>query len=123
MNNAVPSIIILKASRFEESNLIEKICWGIEEEGIPFEVRTDTEKEAEKLAYKAALFSNLNVGIGIGSDLAIAVHYSQMEEGNPLFTGRGDSKNSNPVVMGMNAARLVKGIPFKRLLEQQSNWR
>jgi len=123
MIDSVPSILILKAPRFEESNLIEKICWGIEEEGIPFEVRTDIETDAVRLAYKASLSSNLNVGIGIGSDLAIAVHYSQMEERTPLFIGRGDSRNSDPVVMGINAARLVKGIPFKGLLEQQTNWR
>jgi hypothetical protein len=109
----IPSIVILKQSEFNNSNLIQAICHGIEEEGIPYDVETDQELYCEKLGYKAALQSRLDVGIGIGADGAVALHYSKLEEERPLLVKRAFENLESLKAMGSNAARLVKGIPFK----------
>lgn len=115
MADQVPSIVVMKSADLGETKVEEKICWGIEEESIPFEVQSAQEHSAVRLAYRAALSSRLNVGIGIGTDQSIAIHYSHMDEDTPLFLCAGDSKGCNSVNLGINAARLVKGLPFKEV--------
>lgn len=115
MADPISSIVIIKSNGFADPISEKKVCWGIEEEGVPFEVRMDPEDSAVKLAYKAALISRLDIGIGIGADHTIAVHYSRMEEKTPLFTIGIYSDSRNHVTLGMNAARLAKGLPFKEL--------
>ncbi|HWQ78601.1 MAG TPA: glycerol dehydratase reactivase beta/small subunit family protein [Anaerovoracaceae bacterium] len=113
MADQIPSIIILKSGGSAAAELEEKVCRGIEEEGIPFEIKADPERSAAKLAHKAALASRLNVGVGIGADHTVAVHYSQLDEETPVFTESGDSAGFDFTALGVNAARLVKGLPFK----------
>ncbi len=115
MADQVPSIIILKSAGSAAAGAIEKVCRGIEEEGIPFEVREDPERPAARLAHKAALASRLSVGVGIGADRTVAVSSSQLGEDTPLFTGAGDSAAFDFTALGINAARLVKGLPFKEM--------
>lgn len=115
MVDPIPSIIIIKSKGLTDSISEKKVCWGIEEEGVPSEVRTDPGVSAVKLAYKAALVSRLDIGIGIGEDHKIAVHYSRLEEESPLFIIGSHSDSSNLVTLGMNAARLAKGLPFIEL--------
>lgn len=115
MADQIPSIIILKSAGSAAAGFEEKVCRGIEEEGIPFEVKADPERSAARLAHKAALSSRLSVGIGIGADRVIAVHHSQLDEETPLFTGSGESADLDFTALGVNAARLVKGLPFKNI--------
>ncbi len=114
MTDPVPSIVVIKSESLAGPTAEDNVCRGMEEEGVPFEVRTDPENSAVKLAYQAALLSRLDIGIGIGADRRIAVHYSRLEE-EPLFTAGNDSNSRSHVTLGTNAARLAKGLPLKEL--------
>lgn len=116
MAEGIPSIIILKSGGITGTGPEEKVCRGIEEEGIPFEIRIDPERSAARLALKAAHASRLDVGIGIGADRTVAVQHSKLDEETPLFTGGGDSADLELTALGVNAARLVKGLPFKDII-------
>ena len=109
----IPSIIILEQSGFNDKRITQAICHGIEEEGIPYDVEHDEEMKCEKLSYKAALSSRLDVGIGISMDGRAAIHYSKLQEENPLLVIRYFGDLEILKTIGINAARLVKGIPFK----------
>jgi len=112
VGEGIPSIIILKSGELVGAGPEEKVCRGIEEEGIPFEIRIDPERSTARLALKAALASRLDVGVGIGADRTVAVQHSKLDNETPLFTGSGDSADLDLRALGVNAARLVKGLPF-----------
>lgn len=112
MYDQAPSIIILHSYGMKRFEVIDEICRGIEEEGIPFVIRTDEEVDSIRLSWKAAQSSRLNVGIGVGKDEAIVVHDTRMKEETPVFQEL-QSKHREFVILGINAARLVKGLPFK----------
>jgi hypothetical protein len=87
---------------------------GLEEEGIPGVLSTvDARANAVELAFSAAQASPLGSGIGIASD-GLAVHYSRLPQEKPLFyVARADCDLAEARRLGANAARLVKGVPFK----------
>lgn len=93
--------------------ILEALIAGIEEEGIPYRVVEHSNGDAISLGNRAALDSSLGVGIGIEKNLRIAVHYNKLPFETPLFC-----TDENPVfeevrILGGNAAKLVKGYPFK----------
>lgn len=84
---------------------------GIEEEQIPSATREINVADVVSRAYQAALSSRLAVGIANDGNRFI-VHYKNLKEDKPLF----DEVITDPQQLrdlGANAARLVKGIPFK----------
>lgn len=84
---------------------------GIEEEQIPSATREINVADVIQRAYQAALSSRLAVGIANDGNHFI-VHYKNLKEDKPLF----DEVITDPQQLrdlGANAARLVKGIPFK----------
>ncbi|HYZ57909.1 MAG TPA: glycerol dehydratase reactivase beta/small subunit family protein [Streptosporangiaceae bacterium] len=87
---------------------LRQIGAGLEEEGVPFRVEEGGGSAAE-LAYAAAQASDLDVGIGIGAAGDVCVHQSKLPRGSPALSGPPETART----MGHNAARLVKGIPFK----------
>ncbi|MBM3300388.1 MAG: glycerol dehydratase reactivase beta/small subunit family protein [Deltaproteobacteria bacterium] len=94
--------------------IIEPILWGLEEEGIPGDIRQVARERAENMAKQAADGSPLNVGIGInGSDRAVALHHRDLPGPRPLFLlGAQDLTPANLRCLGVNAARLVKAEPL-----------
>lgn len=86
---------------------------GIEEEAIPVQTKVITEDDVTMRAYQAALASRLSVGIGF-DDQHVVVHYKNLHAEQPLFTVTRDSADRLRR-LGANAARLVKGVPFKTL--------
>ncbi|MEW9123335.1 MAG: glycerol dehydratase reactivase beta/small subunit family protein [Thermotaleaceae bacterium] len=94
---------------------IYPITWGIEEEGIPYETIGSKEEKALELGYLGAEESNLGVGIGIGKDGFIVLHYHKLKKNQPLFTIKLRNEDEILRKLGANAARLVKGIPFKTI--------
>jgi hypothetical protein len=92
---------------------IRQVQLGLEEEGVPGQHRTGQEASAVSLAWEAAALSPLGTGIGIGRD-GMALHYNRLNREQPLFfvpasqMEEGESRR-----LGTNAARLVKGIPFR----------
>lgn len=89
---------------------------GIEEEQIPVVVKEIDIDNVVSRAYQSALASRLSVGIAFDGDRFI-VHYKNLKETHPLF----DETIDNPKqlrILGANAARLVKGIPFKEMVNR-----
>lgn len=114
-----PEIFIAKA---DNSSLFQTALYGIEEEGIPFrEINNDdidnlSSMSGVEKAYQAALSSQLGVGLAYDDNYAY-LHQKNLPEMEPLFKVRlSDQDNINR--LGTNAARLVKGIPFKDIKEE-----
>ena len=93
---------------------LNPVLWGLEEEEIPAEVRELPVGDVEALAYQAAHMSALNVGIAInGKDRKIALSHRDLPQDHPLFLLAGDEfKKILLQRLGKNAARLVKGNPL-----------
>lgn len=114
--NEIPAIHVYYSSMLNDSSFFNHLLYGIEEEGIPFNLEMKQIDQAVELGYQAALSSRLGVGIGIGDDGQMILHYTKLRKDEPLF--RIDQKNIyKQGVLGANAARLVKGIPFKSFEE------
>lgn len=108
-----PCIFIRIVPHQDRERKLRELTAGMEEEGIPCQIADATEQKAGAgvLAHEAAVQSQLAVGVGV-TDGEIAVHYAKLPVGKPLFL----SAEQQPAVwrsLGYNAARLVKGIPFK----------
>jgi hypothetical protein len=94
---------------------LECILWGLEEEGIPYEIIEPESGAVESIAKQAADRSRLNVGIGLsGAEEKAVLHHRDLPEEKPLFTlGFGSAQTRSALrVLGGNAARLVKGEPL-----------
>lgn len=106
-----PVIVILTNNPSGE--VLKEILAGIEEEGVLYEVTSNTKGSSEEIAVEAAEMSALGVGVGIIQD-SVSVQVRNMATDNILFkaasSNRQDIRN-----IGANAARYVKGIPFKEV--------
>jgi hypothetical protein len=102
-------------------DILSPVLLGLEEEGIPVEVREVAYGNAEELAKEGADGSRLNVGIGIHSaDGLVVLHHRDLPAGRPLFVlDVKDPAPSRLRILGMNAARLVKGEPLVLFEEPQ----
>ena len=91
---------------------LKEVLYGIEEEQIPCELTNISENDVIKRAYEAAESSRLSVGLAYDQKKVI-VHYKNLDENKPLF--KVDRKDGLTALrhLGNNAARLVKGVPFK----------
>lgn len=117
-----PEIVLLTLGAREK--FIEKICAGIEEEGLLYRCEeyfsaAQTNISAGALAHMAAQESTLGVGIGVCGDKATLTHES-LGEGKALCSAVADEAISvqdtlavvSPKGLGQNAARFVKKQPF-----------
>lgn len=97
---------------------LRQVELGLEEEAVPSELTMRPGENASQLAHEAAVASPLGTGVGVGKD-GVAVHYKHLDQESPLFFVPEDQLGSNESRrLGVNAARLVKGIPFQ---EEQSD--
>ena len=109
-------VIVIHALDQCDTGLWQQVLYGIEEEGIPFLLEQMTERNVVTAAYAAAQRSPLLVGMACNRE-EIVVHFKNLQPANPLFrltkplTQRADILRD----LGNNAARLVKGLPFKSL--------
>lgn len=109
-----PEIKIFYSDDKNYQNVVDQITLGIEEEGIPFVLEKRNEfKDPVSMAYKAAESSRLGVGIGVGD--RIVLHFLKLKQDKPLFEIPLTTENEKLRRMGANAARLIKGIPFKEI--------
>ncbi|WP_206460696.1 glycerol dehydratase reactivase beta/small subunit family protein [Anaerovorax sp. IOR16] len=107
-----PTIIIHANKDFGGGDILNQICYGIEEEGIPYEVILVGEcSNHVKMAYDACQQSRLGVGIGV-SDGYVALHYEKLREDSPLFNVSTHEGIEKIRAIGQNSARLVKRMPF-----------
>ncbi|HEB1802409.1 glycerol dehydratase reactivase beta/small subunit family protein [Escherichia albertii] len=93
-------------------NTWNEVLLGIEEEGIPFHIQQIPSGEVIDSAWQAARQSPLLVGIACDREKLI-VHYKNLPASAPLFTLMYQQDNHARRSIGNNAARLVKGIPFR----------
>ena len=93
---------------------LQSVFFGMEEEGIPFEVQELSAGEAVAVAKEAAHISPLNVGIGFdGTKGTIALHHRDLRADEPLFVvNLHDATPGELRKLGINAARLVKSEPL-----------
>lgn len=117
MNQSKPVINIYSAANRDlpsYDRVISNLLAGIEEEEIPFHLVAYAPQEAAALAAQASRNSALGVGIGIERNLKMSLHYIKMSPSVPLFSLPGvDSGLEEIRAFGGNAAKLVKGYPFK----------
>ncbi len=102
-----PTIYITKMT---PSIDIQHLLYGMEEEEIPSEIKGTVKKDIIQAAYEQAIMSPLSVGIAVDKKQAV-LHFKNLPEKEPLFIVENDQEAM--MTLGKNAARLVKGIPFK----------
>lgn len=107
------TIKIYYSSKINDISQIYDLLWGIEEEGIPYEIKSIDNESAISSSYKAAQDSRLDVGLGISDDGGAVLHYLKLKENSPLFHIDFKNRKEQLRALGANAARLVKGSPFK----------
>lgn len=109
-----PVIKIYYKDDISEIKEIEQVLYGMEEEGIPYDLSSISRGSAIEVGYKASLESPLGVGIGV--DLSnIVLHFNKLEENNPIFIINLNSSSDIKRSLGANAARLVTKMPFKEI--------
>jgi len=96
----------------EVPGCIKYLEYGIEEEGVPWEKRKSSCRDAVSAAYKAASDSPIGIGIGIDEDKQLVLHHQKLPGKQPLFNLKGASKEEARL-LGANSARLAKRIPLK----------
>ena len=111
MKADIPSIKISVLDK--KSVYIKEIAHGIEEEGIPYEITEESFLDITEKAFEISQASRLSVGIAVDREKAV-IHFSKLRTDSPLFilSLQGIEKGKLRTY-GSNAARLIKGIPFK----------
>jgi hypothetical protein len=104
------SVVIVRGGNVD----LQPVYWGMEEEGIPFEVQECPSGEAAGVAKEAAHMSPLNVGIGVdGAKGTVVLHHRDLPADQPLFVLKLREAGSSELRrLGINAARLVKSEPL-----------
>lgn len=111
--NVIPSINVYYSKGLEEDGL-KFLLDGIEEEGIPFKLELGEVEDAVALSYEACTSSSLGVGLGMNGK-QVSLHFNKLDADAPLFVININSSNDVIKALGANAARLVKGMPFKEI--------
>ncbi|QZY54140.1 glycerol dehydratase reactivase beta/small subunit family protein [Crassaminicella profunda] len=117
-NQQKPSIHIYYNESLNNISDFKEIFWGIEEEGIPYEIQLKEHRDAVQLAYAACEQSVLGVGIGVDCE-SIIIHYIKLKKDKPLYEISTSSNDFLMRTLGVNAARLVKRIPFKNIEDHE----
>ena len=111
-NHSAPAIVIAAIDGCD--GLWRDVLLGIEEEGIPFLLQHHPAGDVVDSAWQAARSSPLLVGIACDRH-TLVVHYKNLPTSAPLFTLTYRQNSLDRRSTGNNAARLVKGIPFRDL--------
>ncbi|MBC9783850.1 glycerol dehydratase reactivase beta/small subunit family protein [Heliobacterium chlorum] len=113
-----PTVMVYYYPHETCASKLRELQAGLEEEGIPAVIHSQSEPDSQRLGYQAAGASHLGVGIGVGKDGSICIHHTRLPEERPLFILEGPGERAEWRRFGYNAARLVKGTPFKDKEEQ-----
>ena len=111
-NLTTPAIVIFTTAGC--ADVWNDLLLGIEEEGIPFVIQESSSADVIHNAWLAACQSPLLVGIGCSRE-KLVVHYKNLPTSAPLFTLMHHQDSQAYRNTGNNAARLVKGVPFRDL--------
>ncbi len=113
-----PCVMIYAFPHPDYERKIREVKAGMEEEGIPYSIVASKTGAAVPMAYQGACESKLGVGIGISAE-SLCIHYAKLPCDQPLFVLPGPGRAVEWRCFGYNAARLVKGIPFKNMHEEK----
>ncbi|KZL90670.1 glycerol dehydratase reactivase beta/small subunit family protein [Clostridium magnum] len=94
---------------------LKEILAGIEEEGIPYNVKNINFNESTILreVYTAAQESRMGIAIGV-IEGRLVLHFNKLKEEKPLVDIKLDLYEKEKArIVGCNAARLYKIMPFK----------
>lgn len=111
-----PTIKVFTSADHGRQDALRQLQYGIEEEGLPYEVKIGSDEDAVDLAWDASRQSRLEVGLGLDSDTMV-LHFGKLEASKPLFKIPARAPYEAVRAMGANAARLVKRLPFKPVNE------
>ena len=108
-----PTIIIYHHPNVSQE-AIQDLLFGIEEEGIPFSLETrGTDEDILRMADEASHASALSVGVGCTAD-TLVLSYQNLPPHQFIYRLRNYKQAQQAMrALGANAARLVKGNPFK----------
>ena len=110
LGEKIPTILIHVTSQCPEF-ICQEIMWGIEEEGIPYELKIlEFNNTLITEAHNSASISLLDVGIACDGQYVV-VHYSKLPIDNPMFSQKINNKKQLRII-GKNVACFVKGVPF-----------
>jgi len=117
-----PQVVVFHHPQAKNTPYLLEVKFGLEEEGIPFSCQEKTDFSSIKsLAFAAAETSVLGVGLGVDRDQSVVLHYHRLDPDSPLFVlSGGEYTFALGRIMGNNAARLVKGNPFKFFEEEEA---
>ncbi|WP_245234142.1 glycerol dehydratase reactivase beta/small subunit family protein [Mycobacterium sp. PS03-16] len=111
---AKPAIVVLSAA---DGPVEHAVLAGIEEEGVPYTVQRVTDgRAAPELARDAAGRAPLGVGVGVDTRGGVCAHQDKLPAPVPGLMSDG----ADPDVaraLGHNAARIVVGLPLKRIAD------
>jgi hypothetical protein len=110
INQDSPVIVITALSDCQ--SLWQEVLWGIEEEGIPWRWQQASGVDVVTHAWQAANQSALLVGVACDRE-KLVIHYRNLPASAPLFSLMCSEDLQSRRAAGNNAARLVKGIPFR----------
>jgi hypothetical protein len=106
-----PSIKVYYDANAVQPEKLTNLLLGIEEEGIPYDLAGVSESDVFEIGFKACNDSRLGVGIGV-SEKKLILHFEKLKKKRPIFE-IGSFEKENYRILGSNAARLVKKMPFK----------
>jgi len=105
------AIVISYVETPSNINIVRLLSLGIEEEGLPVSIVVAQKCSLYDLALSASNHSDLDVGIAVGESGRVGIHQSKLPDGMLLFESQANQIDCR--AYGANAARLIKGIPFK----------
>jgi Dehydratase medium subunit len=128
---APPTVVIRYQSHPGVHEELREIHAGLEEEGVHFRTEERAvwteerpgrggerdrrgEDGAVELAYAAACASTLAVGVGLDTSGTVCLHHAKLAPSSPLLVLHNHVTRTTLRWIGHNAARVVKGMPFKR---------
>lgn len=110
-----PAIALCRARQLgRQDSCLKALKAGMEEEGVPWKELECGNESSISLSREGAEWSQLGVGVGIDAQGSISIHFHRLEHTEPLFYCEGTQATAVKARrLGANAARLVKGVPFK----------
>lgn len=101
-------IEVLFVAKSEE--IAKQVCYGIEEEGIPYLLLATTLDCFEE-AYCSSQKVGLSVAVGVDDQGEIKLFSRQLKK-NTALLAVSKAGNSQARILGKNAARIIKKKPF-----------
>lgn len=109
-NHEKPCVLLYKHRSVMDEQL-NPVLNGLEEEGIPCRIISTDDVDDLHLAHQASITSALSVGIGVVPN-SITLTYKNLDAKSYVFRISKLEYPSSLRTLGINAARLVKGVPF-----------